>query len=227
MKLLIVEDSPKINQLLTLFAKQDGHDVSQAFSAESAIEHIRKTSFDVIITDLMLPDMQGEELIQIARSISDVYIIVVSAKSDLHDKLDVLTQGADDYITKPFNVEEIMIKLKNVQKRISNKHPLVHSYDHGNLKIFPMLREVELNQHLIDLTPHEFDVLWYLSNHPNRVYSRDEIIDACFTHSDAYDRVIDVYIKNIRKKLGDDTKISRYIKTHYSIGYQFVGEIDD
>ena len=227
MKILIVEDNRHIIQLLTQFARQDGHHVVQTLNAEAAIKQLSNQKFDIIITDLMLPDMQGEELINHIRKVSDIYIIVISAKIDIHEKLDVFSLGADDYITKPFSVEEVMAKLKNLEKRIITHVPIIQSYNHGKLKIHPLEREVWVDDKLIVLTHYEYNILWQLISNRFRTYSRDQLIEACFTESDAFDRIIDVYIKNLRKKLNDDALNPSYIKTLYGIGYQFIGEYDD
>lgn len=227
MKILVVEDHRKINQLLTNFLKQDKHSVKQAFSAEEALEYLHKTSFDIVITDLMLPKMQGDQMIQMIRSASDIYIMVISAKTEMDDKIDVLTIGADDYLTKPFSVEEVLIKINNLAKRIDLKKPMFYSFFEGSLKIFPLSRKVIIADKEVVLTPHEFDLLHYLASHSGRVFSRDELIERLFSDSDAFDRVIDVFIKNIRKKLLDDSKRPKYINTVHGIGYQFVGDKDD
>jgi len=227
MRILIVEDHPKIRNLLALFAGQDGHQAETAESAESALERIATQTFEVILTDLMLPDMQGEDLIRKIREVSDVYIMVISAKIDLKDRLDALSLGADDYVTKPFSVEEVMAKLKNLGHRLQNERPLRRSYNHGRLEILPLQREVRAEGEAVVLTPHEFDLLWHLANHRKRIFSREELLEFCFGDSEAFDRVIDVHVKNIRKKINDDPTTPRYIKTHYGVGYQFVGDPDD
>ncbi len=227
MKLLIVEDNLKINDLLTQFARQDGHHVTQTVDAEMALRHLKTTRFDVIMTDLMLPDMQGEELITHIRKVSDIYIMVVSAKIDIHERIDVFSFGADDYITKPFSVEEVMAKLKNLEKRIETHKPLIHTYNDGRLKIHPLEREVKVDNELIELTLHEYNILWQLISNRFRTFSRDQLLSTCFTESEAFDRIIDVYVKNIRKKLKDDAINPKYIKTVYGLGYQFIGEYDD
>lgn len=226
MRLLIVEDYKKINDLLALFARQDQHLVTQAQTAEKALETLQEQQFDAIILDLMLPEMQGETLIKKIRSFSDVYILVISAKVEVEGRIDVISLGADDYMTKPFSVEEVMAKLKNIEKRISIKQPTAYTYNHNDLSIYPLKREVRVNNHLITLTEYEFDILWHLAKNAQRVYSREEIIEKCFTDSEAYDRVIDVFIKNIRKKIDSNRLEGSYIKTHYGVGYQFVGEKD-
>ena len=227
MRILVIEDYKKINDLVALYSRQDHHDVFQAYSAEEALEKMNIHSFDVIITDLMLPGLQGEEFIKKIREISDVYIIVLSAKTEVKHKIDVISLGADDYLTKPFSVEELMAKLKNLEKRISILSPTIYSFNRGALKILPIGRKVFLKNQEIDLTHNEFDLLIYLASHRSKVFSRDEIFNLLFNDSDAFDRVIDAYIKNIRKKLDDQAKSPIYIKTFYGVGYQFIGELDN
>ncbi|MCU0105218.1 response regulator transcription factor [Acholeplasma vituli] len=226
MKTLIVEDYPKINQLLAMYARNDGHEVKQVYNGEEALAAVHHEKFDIILLDLMLPGIQGEELIKQIRKVSDVYIIVLSAKIDIKDRVDVITLGADDYMIKPFSIDEVMAKLKNVEKRLVVNHPTIYTFNHSHLKVLPLSREVLVNNQLINLTQYEYDVLWHLLSHPNIVFSRDMIIEQCFSNSDAYDRVIDVFIKNIRKKI-DFSSEKSYIKTHYGIGYQFVGVKDE
>ncbi len=226
MKILIVEDYPKINQMLAIYAHKDGHEVKQVYNGEAALLATKHETFDVILLDLMLPGIQGEELIKLMRKVSDVYIIVLSAKIDVKDRIDVITLGADDYITKPFSIEEVMAKIKNVEKRFTQKHPSIYTFNHNQLKVIPLSREVYVNNEMINLTQYEYDVLWYLLEHPNIIFSRETIIEHCFTDSDAYNRVIDVFIKNIRKKI-DLLPEQSFIKTHYGVGYQFVGVRDE
>jgi DNA-binding response OmpR family regulator len=119
-----------------------------------------------------------------------------------------------------------MAKIRNLEKRLILKHPNIYTFNHSHLKVLPLSREVYVNNKLINLTQYEYDVLLYLLKHPNVVFSREAIIEHCFSHSDAFDRVIDVFIKNIRKKI-DLLPGQSYIKTHYGVGYQFVGERDE
>jgi len=226
MKVLVVEDYPKINQLLAMYARNDGHEVKQVYNGEEALAAIHNERFEIILLDLMLPGIQGEELIKQIRKVSDVYIIVLSAKIDIKDRVDVITLGADDYMIKPFSIDEVMAKLKNVEKRLVVNHPTIYTFNHSHLKVLPLSREVYVHNQLINLTQYEYDILLHLLSHPNIVFSRDMIIEQCFSNSDAYDRVIDVFIKNIRKKI-DFSSEKSYIKTHYGIGYQFVGVKDE
>lgn len=225
MKLLIVEDYPKINHLLATYARKHEHEVVQVYDGEQALNAIQSQKFDVIVLDLMLPDIQGEDLIRHIRRFSDVYIIVVSAKIDVENRIDVITIGADDYITKPFSIDEVMAKLKNVEKRLLIRHPTIFSFNQSHLQVIPSRREVLVNHQVISLTPYEYDLLYHLLSNPNMVFSRDMIIEQCYRDSEAYDRVIDVFVKNIRRKI-DPSPYHSYIKTHYGVGYQFIGVPD-
>lgn len=226
MRILIVEDYPKINQLLAMYARKQGYEVKQVYRGQEALQAIHHEPFHVILLDLMLPDIQGEALIKQIRQVSDVYIMVLSAKIDIKDRIDVITLGADDYMMKPFSMDEVMAKLKNVEKRLVVHHPTIYTFHQSHLRVLPLSREVFVKDQLINLTKYEYDVLWHLISHPNIIYSRDMIIEQCFLESEAYDRVIDVFIKNIRKKI-DPSNDRSYIKTHYGIGYQFVGVKDE
>ena len=227
MKILIVEDHYKINSLLARFLRQDEHEPVQAYNAEEALESLKKDKFDMVITDLMLPDMQGEELIRKIREVNDLYIMVNSAKTEISDRVDVINLGADDYLTKPFSVEEVLAKLKHIAKRIKGSSSILYSYYNNKLIVDPIEHLVKLDNQTVNLTAYEYNILYYLIKHHSRIFSLEEIINTLFSESEAYDRVVDVYIKNIRKKLNDDPKNPKYIRTIFGVGYQFVGERDD
>lgn len=227
MKILIVEDHYKINALLARFLRQEEHFAKQSYSAEEALGYLKKDKFDMIITDLMLPDMQGEDLIKTIREISDIYIMVISAKTEITNRIDVINMGADDFITKPFSVEEVLAKIKNISKRISGNKSIIYIYNDRELEINPLDHLVKYKGQPVNLTAYEYNVLIYLQKHPNKIFSREEIIMALFEESEAFDRVIDAYIKNIRNKLEDNPKNPKYIKTVFGVGYQFIGKKDD
>lgn len=227
MKILIVDDYKKINDLLAGILKQTGFQVFQAMNGQEAMNILMKNRIDVILLDLMLPDVSGEQLIQDIRKKSDVYIMVISAKVDVENRIDVIKLGADDYVTKPFSVAEVVAKINNIEKRLQVQLPTVISYNQGQLMIYPLNREVQVNHQTVSFTKYEFDILHHLATHSNQIFSREAIIEHCFDHSDAYDRVIDSFIKNIRKKIDITTLVPSYIKTHYGLGYQFIGKKDD
>lgn len=226
MRILIVEDYPKIGAMIAMSAMQEGHLAERVESAEAALERLKARTFDCIVLDLMLPKMQGEELIRKLRRYSDIYIVVLSAKLESKDKIGALTIGADDYMTKPFSLEELLVKLKNIEKRLVVKKPVRRSFRQGDLVIFPLTREVYKNETALSLTRTEFDILDHLTHHPNVIFTREALMEQCMTDSDAYDRVVDAFIRNIRRKIDGDEIDRSYIRTVYGVGYQFIGEAD-
>ena len=120
-----------------------------------------------------------------------------------------------------------MIKINNIEKRLGTKEPIVFSIEQGLIKVLPLKRDVYFKELLVQLTKNEYDVLWFLIKNKHQIFSRDQLLNQLFSESEAYERVIDVYIKNIRKKLSDEFHQPELIKTHYGFGYQFVGEIDE
>lgn len=223
MKLLIVEDHIKINQLLTTVLQQEGHEVTSAFTLQEALAYSRYQSFDVALIDLMLPDGTGESLITFLRQQGDTYVMVITAKVEVHQKLSALALGADDYITKPFSVEEVVLKVQNMHKRMETTMMKQIGFYHDELIIRTSDRRVLYHQYPLSITPNEYEILVYLQQHAHRIVSRDELFQRLLTESNAYDRMVDTYIKSLRKKLQDHPIQSRYIKTHYRLGYQFIG----
>lgn len=221
--ILIVEDSIEINNLVYEKLLDNNYQAFQAFNAFEAMDIFNNNKIDLIITDLMLPIKQGEDLIKDIRQSSDVYIIIISAKVDLENRLEGLTIGADDYIVKPFSGEELMLKINNHFKRKSYKENRI-SFNNGNFIFEFNNNVVTINGKKVELTSVEYLMLETLIRSSNQILSRQQLLDNAFRNEhDVFDRVIDVHIKNIRAKL----KNTEYIKTVYGLGYMFVGEIDD
>jgi|AntRauTorcE11898_2_1112593.scaffolds.fasta_scaffold00066_12 DNA-binding response OmpR family regulator len=228
MKLLIIEDNLKINRLISMYASQEGHQVKSVFSAEDALEHLSDNKVDLVVLDLMLKTMNGETFITKTRQTSNVYIIVVSAKVDVDARVNALSMGADDYMPKPLSIEELMLKIRNLEPRLKSmdKKDATYSFYNGVLTINKLTRVVRVDKKPTDLTQNEFNVLLYLIENEGQTLSRMQILDGCIRDSEAYDRVIDVYIKNIRKKIGDLDASLNIIDTVYGGGYKFVGDKD-
>jgi len=228
MKLLIVEDNLKINRLISMYAVQDNHGVKSVYSAEDALEYLRENTVDLVVLDLMLKEMDGETFIEKIRETSNVYIIVVSAKVDVDARINALSMGADDYMPKPLSMEELMLKIKNLEPRIKSmeKREALYSFNDGDLVVNKFERSVKVRGKPVELTQNEFNVLDYMLENRNQTLSREQILNHCISDSEAFDRVVDVYIKNIRKKLGDSKKPWAFIATVYGGGYRFVGEKD-
>ena len=227
MKLLIIEDEKITRISLSNTLQNEGYNVFSAENGEEGLMIFNAELPDIVITDLRLPKVSGLEILDsIMKTKPDCKVILITAYATVETAVKALKIGAYDYLTKPFVVEEVMVRLKNVRKRLKLEKPLVKSFNQADLQIFPLNREVTVNGEQVILTKYEFDILNLLATHKNIVYSREQIISICFEDSDAYDRVIDTFIKNIRKKIDVNLVGKSYIKTHYGLGYQFVGEAD-
>ncbi len=219
MNVLVLEDEKKINEMLTLYVTQEGHEVYAAFEATEALRIFREHPIDLIVTDLMLPKMQGEVFVEEIRHTSDVYIIVLTAKTTLESKLELLGKGADDYLYKPFSIDELLLKLKNIESRIKAEHVLALKTPAGRLTIKEKTNRVLLDGERVSLNNTEYRILRHMARHAEQILSRNQIIEACLRDSEAFDRIIDVYVKNLRKKIGPDL-----IETVYGAGYRLRGE---
>jgi len=174
---------------------------------------------DVIVSDLMLEGMQGDAFVETIRYASDVHIIVLTAKTTLDSKLDLLKKGADDYIYKPFSIDELLLKLSNIESRINAERTLTLKTPVGDLAIKEKTNRVFLDETRIPFNSTEYRILRYMVKNAEQVLSREQILTACLEDSDAFDRIIDAYVKKLRQKLG-----SKLIETVYGAGYRLRGE---
>ena len=222
MRVLILEDEKKIREFLRLYIAQEGHDVEAFSYAEAALEAFEARPFDLVISDLMLKGMQGENFIRLLRERRDVYILVLTAKTSESVKLTLLKDGVDDFITKPFTLEEVLYKLKNIERRLFKEETLAFKYGENHYKLKEKSAQVFKDGRGIKLNETEIQVLKFFMTHPNQLLSRDQIIEACLKDSEAFDRIVDTYVKNLRKKLDE----KGLIETVYGAGYRFRGEKD-
>lgn len=222
--ILIVEDNIDINKLIYEKLLDNDYQAFQAYNAFEALEFFNNEEIDLIITDLMLPIKSGEELIKDIRNISNVYIIIISAKVELEDRIEGLTIGADDYIIKPFSGEELMLKINNHFKRKAYKENRI-SFNNDRFIFEYNNNTVIINGVKTELTSIEYLILESLVRNSNQILSREQLL----VQNDhfVYDRVIDVHIKNIRAKFRLIEDEIEYIKTVYGLGYMFVGDKDD
>jgi DNA-binding response OmpR family regulator len=221
-KLLVVEDDEDINRILRRFLERDGYDVIGAFSGTEAELRMEADTFDLILLDLMLPGITGEQLIPKIREKYVTPIIVISAKTTLEDKVHVLKNGADDYITKPFERDEVLARVEAVLRRsrvaaISSTGE--EKYTCKQLILNPKSRTVTVNGNPVCLTAYEFDILCHLLKNPDRVFTKDQLYQEVWkTGYYGDDNTINVHISNIRKKMKEFTEES-YIKTVWGIGF--------
>lgn len=225
-KILIIEDEPSVLEAISAYLRKEGYEVYTAERGYKGLEYVSEISFDLIILDLMLPDISGEEICKRIRAKSNTYIFMLTAKSSLEERIKGLDLGADEYLVKPFSPREIVARVNALFRRIKDvpENKNIVSFNNGELVIDHDKREVKLKNVEIGLTPIEFDILTILSANPGIVLSRETLIDRVLGPDfEGVDRTIDVHIKNIRKKIEDDTKNPSYIITVFKLGYKFGG----
>ncbi|AVK47053.1 two-component system response regulator [Clostridium sp. MF28] len=224
--ILIIEDEKSVSDVVKAYLEREGYGVYSTENGLDGIEVFRKERIDLVILDLMLPDIDGEEVCKILRKISDVYIFMLTAKSTLSDKIEGLNIGADEYLTKPLSPRELTARVNALFRRVRTRKENVLSFNNNKLIIDFDKRLVKLSGEEVSLTPNEFDILYILSSNQGKVFTREAIIERAFgIEFDGSDRSIDVHIKNLRKKIEEDTKSPRYIVTVTKIGYKFGDEV--
>ncbi len=230
---LIIEDQAKIVHWLQVFLEQAGFEVISAINGATGLALARSRNPDVILLDLMLPDMDGIDVCRAIRRDSDVFILMVTAKVEETDRLIGLEVGADDYITKPFSPREVVARIRALLRRASGSLA-PHSVSSTNeppplsceeLSLDLRRRICTLRGDEIPLTPTEFSILETFMRHPGIPYTRERLISEALGYDYAgYERTIDVYVRNLRRKIEDDTANPRYILTVFGVGYKFVEE---
>ncbi len=225
--ILIVEDEKKIAEIVKAYLEKEKYRVEHAETGEEALKYLNEP-FDLIILDLMLPDIQGEELCSIIRENSDVPVIMLTAKSAEEDRIKGLGIGADDYVVKPFSPRELVARVKAQLRRAGKTRRKILSYNRGTLKIDTVHYEVIKENKQVVLTPTEFKILIALAENPGRVFSRDQLVNVVQGYDfEGYDRTVDAHVKNLRHKIEKDSKEPLFIRTVYGIGYKFTGTPDE
>ncbi len=227
-KILIVEDEPKIVEVVEAYLNNSGYETAIAYDGLLAMKRFEEIHPDLVILDLMLPHLSGEEVCQRIRRTSRVPIIMLTAKVEEDDKVDGLNMGADDYITKPFSTRELIARVNSLLRRSDEGiSPLFHkmSWNQEDLVI-------DLERHIfkkagaiVNLTPNESKILCALVKFPQKIFTREELIQIAFgLDFDGFDRTVDSHIKNLRSKIETDSSNPDYILTVRGIGYQFGGK---
>ncbi|MFW6001502.1 MAG: response regulator transcription factor [Halanaerobium sp.] len=221
---LVVEDEYKIRKIIRSYL-QEKYDIYEAEDGEKALQLFNEKDFDLIILDLMLPKISGEEVCKKIRQVSDIPIIMLTAKSSEENKVEGFNFGADDYITKPFSPRELALRVNAVLRRTKNiEKAAVISLDNGEIKVYPEKMIVKRNNKNCGLTSTEFKILMELINNANQVLTREQLADNVMgLEFSGVDRTIDAHIKNIRKKL--ELNKDEYIVTVYGVGYKFIGDL--
>lgn len=222
-KILVVEDDTDINRLLLRLLSEAGYETLQAFSGTEAKLLLDKESPDLILLDLMLPGISGEELLHDIRNGKCPYVpvLVISAKNALCDKVSLLKDGADDYITKPFEPEEVIARVQAGLRRSGKESPSLDVLSYKNLTLYPEARKVLIDGNELALTGHEFDILYLLMQNPDKVYSRERLYELVWNGGYyGENNTVNVHVSNIRKKIKQADSANEYIQTVYGIGFK-------
>lgn len=227
-RVLVVDDEKLIVKGIRFSLLQDGLEVDCAYDGEEALELAKNNEYDLVLLDVMLPKLDGFEVCQQIREFSDMPIVMLTAKGDDMDKILGLEYGADDYITKPFNILEVKARIKAIMRRAGKKEE--KKIDEGNviikhdMKIDRESRRVFIEDKEINLTAKEFDLLEILATNPDKVYSREQLLNLVWKYEYAGDaRTVDVHIRRLREKIEKLPSNPKYVFTKWGVGYYFKG----
>jgi two-component system, OmpR family, response regulator RegX3 len=222
-RVLLVEDEKAIRSAVAAYLEREGYWVTPAEDGQVALEAFAKHKFDVIVLDLMLPKVSGEEVCRRIRNASDVPIIMLTAKGEEEDRIAGLELGADDYLVKPFSPRELVARVRALLRRAHvDSEPQRDRLQFGDLEVDVTGHKAFLQGNELDLTASEFKLLTTLARYPGRVYSRMELVEKVLGYDfEGYERTIDSHVKNLRAKLEDDPRDPTYIWTVHGVGYRF------
>lgn len=225
-KILVVDDEQKILDVVKAYLEKDGFSVITAIDGEMALNIFSKETIHLMVLDLMLPKLSGEEVCSRIRTSSNVPIIMLTAKADEDEKIEGISIGADDYLTKPFSARELVVRVRALLRR-SYRDMLppadILSFNNGDLEVDIKKIIAKKQGNVVSLTTNEFKILLTLLTNPEQVFSREQLVEKAFgIDYEGFDRTIDTYIKNIRHKIEDTPKEPKYITTIYGMGYKFI-----
>ncbi|MEU0937362.1 response regulator transcription factor [Embleya sp. NPDC005971] len=217
-QVLLVEDDHFVRSALIRFITQEAHGVRSVGTALDALREIARQSFDVVILDLGLPDLDGGEALKMLRGISDVPVIVATGRADEAEIIRLLNAGADDYVTKPFSGEHLRARMSAVMRRYDRRRDARDVFVCGALRVDVLRREVEFDGRTVDLTRREFDLLACLASQVGAVVTRRDILAQVWGHAQGDDQTIDVHLSWLRRKLGETARQPRYVHTVRGVG---------
>lgn len=229
-KILIVDDERNMRNLIRIHLSKSDVDIEEAESGQEALEMVSKKDYCLIILDIMLPDINGWEVCKIVRETKDIPILMLTARSDIKDRVHGLNIGADDYLTKPFAPEELVARVAAMIRRqkMIHKEAETSTLYFEDLSINIESRTVKIKDRPIELTPKEFDILYLIANQPKRVFTREIILDKIWSVNEFRDsRAVDTHVKNIREKLRRSGLTYNPIKTIWGVGYRFFNKEED
>jgi DNA-binding response OmpR family regulator len=230
MKILLVDDERRIIEVLEAYLVREGYEIHSADNGIDALKKVKTLNPDLIILDLMLPDISGEEVCRLVRKESDVPILMLTAKSAEDDRINGIVMGADDYLTKPFSPREVVVRVQAILRRVKKSEKVERLEFNGKRLVIDLIKkEVTVNGDYITLTPIEYKLLTNMAVNPGRVYSRMDLLEKIQDEGmyyEGYERSVDTHIKNLRKKIELDSRQPDFIVTVFGMGYKFGGVLD-
>ncbi len=226
-KILIVDDEKRIIEVLEAYLIREGYEIHTADNGIDALKKVKSVNPDLMILDLMLPDISGEEVCRLVRKESDLPILMLTAKSSEDDRINGIVMGADDYVSKPFSPREVVVRVQAILRRTKKTEKIDRlEFNGGQLTIDLEKKEVLVNGQFINLTPIEYKLLTNMAMNPGRVYSRLDLLEKIQDEGmyyEGYERSVDTHIKNLRKKIELDSRQPSFILTVFGMGYKFGG----
>ncbi|MEG0844402.1 MAG: response regulator transcription factor [Romboutsia sp.] len=222
MNILIVEDDSYINKLLTEILNINGYKTKSAYSGTEGLLYLSLEKFDIILLDLMLPGINGEKILHKIRQNNDIPIIIISAKDGKTTKINTLKGGADDFISKPFDIDEVLARIETNLRKSNNKNFNIENeiLEYREIKINTETREVTVDNNIVNLTTREFEILKLMIQYPKKVFTKSNIFESVWSGNYlGDDNTINVHISNLRNKIANHTK-NDYIQTVWGIGYK-------
>lgn len=222
-RVLIVDDEPRVREIAASYLSNDGFEVREASDGDEARGDLTEFRPDLVVLDIMFPGASGLDLLtEIRRDAPETAVILLTARADESDRVVGLELGADDYVVKPFSPRELVARVRSVLRR-SRPPGLEGPSEFGSLRIDPVARQVTLDHQVVELTAREFDLLAFLAAHPNRVFSRAELLDNVWDSSPEWQdpATVTVHVRRLRQKIEDDPQNPRWLKTVWGVGYRF------
>jgi DNA-binding response OmpR family regulator len=220
---LVVDDEPIVREVVVSYLEQEGYRTLEAGDGDTARRLLQEDPPTLVVLDVMLPGTDGLELCRWIRARSDLPVIMLTARGEEADRIVGLELGADDYVTKPFSPRELTARVRTVLRRSSPRVPKTGRLTFEELELDARTREVTRGGEALRLTAKEFDLLWFLSNHPRQVFSREQLMDRVWGYEAALDTgTVTVHIRRLREKIEDDPSHPRRLQTVWGVGYRFV-----
>lgn len=223
--ILLIDDEKKICEFVKAYLDKEGYKTDIAYNGNDAINYLDNNQYDIVLLDRMLPDISGEEICNYIRNnctLINVSIIMLSAKTEDDDRIEGFELGCDDYICKPFNVKELILRIKSVLKRSHDLENNEKVKFKNQIEINTKTHEVKVRGTSVVLTNTEYKLLLVMASNPKKIYTREELLENVVEdHLEKFDRVIDSHIKNLRQKIEVDSRNCKIIKTVYGVGYKF------